>query len=98
MAQLNITCGSPPTAHVGAAYSSTCPASGGTAPYTYSILSGALPAGLTLNTATGEISGTPTTKGTSSFIVQVTDSLDAQAQVSSSIRVTGDCLVSPSEE
>src|SRR5208282_4500851 len=46
---------------------------GGTAPYTYSIGSGPLPAGLTLNPSTGEVTGTPTAPG--SFTVQVTDSL-----------------------
>lgn len=40
---------------------------------TYSITSGSLPPGLTLNTATGVISGTPNTKGTYSFEVSVTD-------------------------
>ncbi len=40
-------------------FSRTISASGGTEPYTYS-LSGQLPAGLSLNTSTGEISGTPT--------------------------------------
>jgi hypothetical protein len=47
-------------------------AQGGTAPYTWSVSSGALPAGLTLNSSTGEISGTPTGKG-SSFTIKVTD-------------------------
>ncbi|MGO9761030.1 MAG: Ig domain-containing protein [Solirubrobacteraceae bacterium] len=46
----------------------------GTAPYTYAIV-GTLPAGLTLNTSTGAVSGTPTASG--SFSVQVTDSLGA---------------------
>ena len=46
---------------------------GGTAPYTFSIGSGPLPAGLTLNTSTGEVTGTPTAPG--AFTVQVTDSL-----------------------
>ena len=47
----------------GAAYSSTVAAAGGQ-PLTYSISSGALPAGLSVNSATGVISGTPTTPGT----------------------------------
>ena len=37
------------------------------------MISGSLPAGLTLNGATGAISGTPTTSGLSSFTVQVQD-------------------------
>jgi hypothetical protein len=71
---LAISCTLPATAQVGASYSGSCSASGGTAPYAYSISSGALPAGLTLNTSTGGITGTPTTQGTSSFTVTATDS------------------------
>ena len=55
------------------AYNQSLAAAGGTAPYTWSVLSGALPTGLTLS-MTGQISGTPTSAGTSSFTVQVTDS------------------------
>ena len=58
---------------VGTALSRTLAASGGATPYTWSLTSGALPAGLSLSTG-GVISGTPTTAGTSSFTVQVTDS------------------------
>ena len=57
----------------GTAYSQTLTATGGTAPYTYAVAAGSLPAGLTLNTATGELSGTPTTAGTFNFTVQATD-------------------------
>lgn len=59
----------------GQAYSNTLSATdpdGG--PITYSIISGSLPAGLTLNSSTGEISGTPTAASAASFIVQATDS------------------------
>jgi hypothetical protein len=55
-------------------YSATLAANGGITPLTWSISAGTLPAGLTLNAATGVISGKPTTAGTSNFTVQVADS------------------------
>lgn len=72
-ASLSITTTSLPGATVGTAYSATLGASGGTPPYSWAISSGALPSGLTLS-AGGVISGTPTTAGTGSFGVTVTDS------------------------
>jgi hypothetical protein len=71
---LSLTCSLPANAQVGKSYSGTCSASGGTTPYTYAISTGALPAGLTLSSSTGSVSGTPTTQGTSSFTVTATDS------------------------
>jgi len=56
-----------------APYSAMLEASGGVAPYTWSIASGSLPAGLWLDSSTGEIGGTPLTAGTASFTVEVTD-------------------------
>jgi hypothetical protein len=56
-------------------YSQSVTALGGSGPYTFAIVSGALPAGLALNPSTGAISGTPTGSGTSNFTVQATDSL-----------------------
>lgn len=50
----------------GVAYSYTLTASGGVPPYSYSIINGVLPAGITLNGSTGVLSGTPT--GTASFV------------------------------
>jgi len=58
---------------VGTAYSQALTATGGTAPYTWTVATGTLPAGLNLSTA-GTISGTPTAAGTTSFTVRVTDS------------------------
>ena len=72
--QVTITTTSLPNGTVGAAYSQTLAATGGVTPYTWSILSGSLPAGLSLNSSTGEISGTPTTIETANFTVQVADS------------------------
>ncbi|MBU0656204.1 MAG: cellulase family glycosylhydrolase [Gammaproteobacteria bacterium] len=57
---------------VGKTYSVTLKVSKGAAPYSWSVDSGNLPAGLSLSTA-GVLSGTPTTAGTSSFSVKVTD-------------------------
>ncbi len=62
-----------PNGTQGVAYSAMLGAAGGAPPYTWSIASGLLPAGLMLNTATGLISGTPSATGTSSFTAQVTD-------------------------
>ena len=48
-----------PNGQVGTAYSATLMASGGTTPYSWSLTSGTLPSGLSLNSSTGVISGTP---------------------------------------
>ena len=66
--------GSLPNATLNVPYSQTLTAKGGVQPYTYSISAGALPAGLSLSSSSGEISGTPTQVGASSFTVTVTDS------------------------
>jgi len=60
-------------AYVGSAYSQTLAATGGKPPYSWNI-TGTLPAGLTLNAATGVISGKPSVAKTGSFTVLVTDS------------------------
>ena len=58
---------------VGIAYNATITATGGTGPYTFLVTSGALPAGLMLDGATGGISGIPTTSGPSNFTITATD-------------------------
>jgi hypothetical protein len=62
------------TTQLGQFYRQTNVASGGTAPYTYSVSAGALPAGTSLNASTGLVSGTPTTAGAFSYAIEVTDS------------------------
>jgi len=70
-ASLSVSCAAVTSGTVGSAFNSgLITVSGGTAPYVYSIV-GKLPAGLTLNTTTGAVSGTPTASGT--FLVEVTD-------------------------
>jgi hypothetical protein len=63
-------------------------AAGGTTPYRYTLLSGTLPAGVTLNASTGAVSGIPTQIGTSTFVIQVTDNTGITATATGSITVT----------
>jgi len=69
-----ITTASLPAGTVGTAYSASLAASGGTTPYTWSVASGTLPAGLTVSSTSGIISGTPTAAQTANFTVQANDS------------------------
>jgi len=90
---LTITTTSLPDGVVGSAYSQTLTNINGTAPFTWSIDSGALPPGIQLNSATGVISGTPTSAGNFTFDVQVNDALQAVAHRTLSIKIP--LLISP---
>jgi hypothetical protein len=68
----SITTTTLPTGQVGAGYSSSVEATGGAAPYTWSVVGGALPPGLGLSSR-GTISGTPTAAGQFSFTARVVD-------------------------
>ncbi|MBS0578991.1 MAG: putative Ig domain-containing protein [Proteobacteria bacterium] len=72
-----------PDAQVGTAYSSTLTATGGTLPYSWSISSGALPPGLSLDGSTGAISGTPTTAITAAPLTVTVHDAGNPAQSSS---------------
>ena len=86
-AGVSITSAAPPTAVVSTAYSFTFAATGGTTPYTWSVNSGTLPAGLTLSSA-GVLSGTPTTIGSFPFSVNVIDANNGIATTSITLVVT----------
>jgi len=71
---------------VGMTYSQALSATGGT-PIAWSVASGALPAGLSLDPAAGVISGTPTTPGTFNFTVQAANAVGSDTRAFS-IRIT----------
>ncbi len=64
-----------PNGILGVGYSQTIAASGGEAPYAYSLITGALPPGLLLSSATGEVSGTPIEAGSFTFTVSAADAV-----------------------
>ena len=76
-----------PTATVGAAYTTTLTATGGTTPYTWT--ASGLPAGLNLGTSTGTISGTPSLAGSYTPTVTVTDHTGASTQNTFTLTLTG---------
>ncbi|MEW6211010.1 MAG: putative Ig domain-containing protein [Acidobacteriota bacterium] len=84
----SVTSPSPLDALESIAFTHQLTATGGTAPYTWSITSGSLPQGLSLNSTSGVISGTPTTAGSSTFTVQVTDAQSRTAQKVITINVS----------
>lgn len=69
-----------PAATVGQPYIATLAASGGAIPYRWTVSSGALPAGLTLDVLTGTIAGTPTATGAFNFDVNLATPLGAVAR------------------
>jgi hypothetical protein len=75
-----------PQGTVGTLYSQPLVASGGVTPYSWGLISGALPLGLSLSSG-GVITGTPTSPGSSSFTVSVTDSALSSATQSFSLTI-----------
>ncbi len=79
-----------PSGDLTTTYNQTIAATGGTAPYVYSVSAGVIPAGLTFNTATGVISGTPTATSITppTFTIKVTDATGCSSFKNYSITVT----------
>lgn len=80
---------SPPfhNGEVGVAYAAVAlSATGGKSPYTWSVFSGALPAGMTLGNG-GSVSGTPASAGNFSFTIQVKDAGDSSASIPATIAI-----------
>jgi hypothetical protein len=100
LAPLTITTTALPNGTVGNAYppataTATLAATGGQAPYTWSIPATSLPPGITLNTATGALSGTPTATGLYTFTATVKDSQLNAATASLSISIGGGITITP---
>ncbi len=78
-----------PAARQGSFYQARILATGGTTPLSFALVAGSLPAGLTLAAPTGEITGTPSAAGLSSFTAEVTDG------AAQTVQASFDLLVNP---
>jgi hypothetical protein len=75
------------TGEVGVVYAPVAlSATGGVQPYAWSVVAGALPAGLSIG-SDGTVSGTPTSAGTFNFTIQAADSGDSKATIPGSVPI-----------
>lgn len=88
---VSITTASLPVGDMNKPYAATLAATQGTTPYTWSLRSGTLPAGLTLGTA-GDLTGTPTNGGIFNITIRVTDTNGNTHDKSFSLAVNGSSL------
>jgi hypothetical protein len=86
-AKLQISTSSLPSGQIGDAYAISVVATGGTAPYHWSVPAGSLPTGLSLNATSGLISGQPTASGSFDFVISVQDAAASKASAQSSMSI-----------
>jgi uncharacterized repeat protein (TIGR02543 family) len=79
----------------GSAFVLSTVAAGGVEPFSYTVSTGSLPSGVSLDPATGQLSGTPTTAGTYTFTVAATDSNTATKSVSVTLTIEAAPVVTP---
>jgi len=79
----------------GSAFVLSTVAAGGVEPFSYTVSNGSLPSGVSLDPATGQLSGTPTTAGTYTFRVAATDSNTATKSVSVTLTIEAAPVVTP---
>lgn len=85
---VRITTQALPSGTVGALYATTVAALNGIQPYSWDVTIGALPAGLSLNPSTGQISGMPTTVGVSTFTLRVRDNSIPQQSATKQLTIS----------
>ena len=76
-----------PAGTVGVSYSTSVAGTGGQTPYYYSVISGALPAGMKLDPSSGSIFGDPSSAGTASFTIEARDANDCTGTAAYTISV-----------
>ncbi|MGD9479659.1 cadherin-like beta sandwich domain-containing protein [Shinella sp. G-2] len=84
---LTPSAGALPAATKGTVYNQPLTAAGGTAPYSYAVTAGALPAGIVLDPSTGALGGTPGASGDFSFTVTATDAASVTGSAAYTLKV-----------